>query len=182
MKASRVTRRGPSPSTTGNPNICTPNSIIIPIRAYAGGLISLDPCSNQQSVVGAAIEWYGPPDGICGLERSWKNAIGGKGVVYVNPPYTRGVVDVWAERLRAEGRSALRYGFEIIALLPLRPSSGWQSEHILPSYDAKCDLGKRVKFVGSKSCVPWESSLFYWGPAPRHFGQHFQGMGYCDIR
>jgi hypothetical protein len=56
-------------ASAANTNWCTPASIVERVRATFGGTIALDPCSNDQSVVGAERSYSLPEHD--GLVESW---------------------------------------------------------------------------------------------------------------
>ena len=62
----------------------TPGEVLSVVRRFDA--IRLDPCSNRHSIVRAAVEWFGPPDGVDGLRTPWKG-VGGPGIVYWNCPW-----------------------------------------------------------------------------------------------
>jgi len=59
------------------------------------GKIDLDPCSNEGSIVGATVAFTGSPNGKCGLTKSWRDHCPAGGLVFVNPPYSRGEIGKW---------------------------------------------------------------------------------------
>src|SRR5262245_8168783 len=59
---------------------CTPVKYVVATREVFGGIIHLDPCSNQWSIVHARNSWSLPK--IDGLRQSWNFP-----TIYVNPPY-----------------------------------------------------------------------------------------------
>ena len=65
---------------SANKDWCTPPNYVEAIRECFDGEISLDPCSNQFSIVHAQVEYRRPEHD--GLRESWDFP-----TVYVNPPY-----------------------------------------------------------------------------------------------
>jgi hypothetical protein len=187
----------PRLSTSGNPHWCTPEWILDPIRAIDPfARIALDPCSNRKSLVDAVIEWRGPRARQCrvdGLKVSWGpaayRAIGCRSgsarrpggripLVYINPPYSRGVVACWVARCAEQAASEL-YPLHVVSLVPARLSASWYRAHCYPGggSQAVCQLGRRVRFIGADSPCPWEMSLVYWGPAPEVFALSVRSIG-----
>ena len=82
---------------TGKEDWHTPDDLLALVRAALGG-IDLDPASNAvaQQRVGAARYFTKDDDG---LAQQWE------GRVYLNPPYTSGLVDQFADKLVAEYRA-----------------------------------------------------------------------------
>jgi hypothetical protein len=181
-------RKGPSLSATGNPHFCTPQWILEPIRDLdPRRQIALDPCSNRNSIVNARVEWYGPRARSCrgdGLRLPWgatarAAALRRTPLVYVNPPFTRGIVGQWVAKCAAEALDELR-PMHITALVPARLSASWFRRDCYPGGDsarAICFLGRRVRFIGAESPCPWEMAVVYWGPYPTLFARCLQPVG-----
>lgn len=83
---------------TGKPDWQTPPDIADMARDALGGRIDLDPCSTAQANLTIKAARFFTPE-TNGLDQEW-NA----GSVYMNPPYTRGVVRQWTRQLIAECR------------------------------------------------------------------------------
>ena len=58
---------------------CTPHKYVNAIKRFWNGVINLDPCSNEYSVVGAEVEYCLPDHD--GLKENWNYPR-----VFVNPP------------------------------------------------------------------------------------------------
>ena len=58
----------------------TPKKYVDAVKRFFGGNISLDPCSNEFSIVNAIVEYRLPNKD--GLKESWNFP-----TIYVNPPY-----------------------------------------------------------------------------------------------
>lgn len=82
----------------------TPDYLLDPLRALMGG-IDLDPCTEPDNPVGAAMFYHLPMDG-CAL--SWNAR-----TVFVNPPYGE-VRKRWVDRCIAEAKQ----GTQIALLIP----------------------------------------------------------------
>lgn len=191
-------RKRPSLSTTANPHFCTPPWILEPVRRIdPEGKIALDPCSNGNSVVDALVEWRGTRAGrsplsmrVDGLAAFWglpaHAAVRRRRVplVYVNPPFARGVVEQWLAKCDQEAKAAIKlqplFPLHVVALVPARLSASWYKRYCFPgsgAADAVCQLAKRVRFLGAESPCPWEMSLVYWGPDPHRFAQATRLVG-----
>jgi phage N-6-adenine-methyltransferase len=132
---------------------CTPTWILELVRAYAP--IGLDPCSNPWSEVKADTEWSRHNDED-GLARSWND----HGLVYVNPPYSRGQIMPWVEKASAASKTS---GVETIMLLPATPDTQW-FERAFYSMSGLVFLNKRVSFLGAYPAgAKQPSTMFYWG-------------------
>jgi hypothetical protein len=176
--------RRPSLSTTGNPHWVTPNNLLEVARIFAGGQIALDPFDNPESLVNAHVSWHGPrardpKHRVNGLTERWivdtSQLAAELPTAWVQPPYTRHVVDECVAKARTEGR----WGpLEVCALLPGRESAGWFKLNCFPpSATALCFLDHRVKFIGAPTAVPWESVIVHWGRQPLRFYDTFGTIG-----
>jgi len=149
----------------------TPAELLREIRKFAP--IGLDPCSNEHSVVNATHNWN-LAEGKDGLLLDWT----GKGLVFVNPPYTRSQMPKWMAKCNESG-------CEVIALVPHRSDTAWYQKHTT-NLRAKCELSGRLQF-GRKGEVntpkaPFPSVLLYWGATPHLFEQVFLRLGVVWIK
>jgi len=122
------------------------------------GPIALDPCSNGSSIVAAAMNWTLADDG---LSRSWA-AAAGRGLVYVNPPFSE--IETWTARAALEAAA----GAEIVMLTPNRPDTRWMAE-ALASGATRADWRGRVRFGGARDQAPFPICLLYWGSRVARF-------------
>lgn len=125
------------------------------------GRILLDPCPGTPGWTGALRE-IRLDAGEDGLERDWMSAIqemqrprapldrelGDEyhGVVYVNPPYGRGHLDLWGPKIELEAMSLCSRGLEIVALLPATPGPVW-FQQLAPHADVILFMRGRPRFV-----------------------------------
>lgn len=135
----------------------TPEYILARIRAFDN--IALDPCSNEQSVVRATAAVTSR-----GLELDWRKY----GLVFCNPPYSRGNLVKWMYKCASSGA-------EIIALVPADTSSNW-FQHCWTG-QAICFLRGRVKFLGATTGARFSSALVYWGKREQRFEAIFHEIG-----
>jgi hypothetical protein len=97
----------------------TPKKYVDAVRQCFGGSISLDPCSNQFSIVNAEVEYLLPTHD--GLRESWNYP-----TIYVNPPYGidhehgRTIKD-WLRKCEEAHRVNAS---EVIALVPVATNTG----------------------------------------------------------
>jgi hypothetical protein len=143
----------------------TPEEVLERVRKIAP--IGLDPCSNTHSVVGAELAWT-EADG--GLTKSWE----GRGLVYVNPPYSAGNLVRWAAAMTLEAQS----GVEIVYLVPANlETKAWRC---LWKANAICFPHKRIRFtldgkpVGSPR---FASAVGYFGQRKMRFFDAFKDYG-----
>lgn len=148
---------------------CTPPELLA--RVYRVDSVGLDPCGNEQSIVGAATEWRLERDGDS-LVRGW----GGYGLVFVNPPYGR-VLPQWVDKCIYQAQ----HGVEVIALLPARPGTRWY-RRVHATAHARCWLHGRLRFIGAQSSAPFPSLVTYWGPRVESFTRAFDPVGDLDYQ
>ncbi len=156
---------------------CTPKKYVDSIRKFFGGVISLDPCSNEYSIVQAQTE-YRLPD-MDGLDESWNFT-----TIYVNPPYGldryRGTsIKNWLAKCVEAYRE---YGSEIVALIPVAPNTSHWKKYIFGEADAICFLyDTRLRFLvegrDEGKGAPMACCLIYWGSRIDEFQSNFDTFG-----
>lgn len=110
----------------------TPEYILQAVRESFGGTIDVDPASNAKAQERVrATNWYGDPGpvhkaGYCGADSLDEDWIGR---VYLNPPYGKGLILPFAEKLdamsdRKGGDGSLLIDAHAV-LVNLDPSTGW---------------------------------------------------------
>ncbi len=140
---------------------CTPRWLVEYIEEFNGG-----------PTVGASTEWFGPPHED-GLVLPWN----GLGLVFVNPPYSRGQLAKWTAKMTTN--AAL--GTEIIGLVPVATSTGWW-QAMAPHCDAILFLAKRVRFVGPANGSPrFDSAICYWGACRYRFADSLGSLGWVVL-
>lgn len=143
-------------------NWCTPPEILGVVRKVAP--IGLDPCSNENSLVGARYSLSGVGPGQCGLSAEWSVACPLGELVFCNPPYSRPNKELWSAKCASEGRKA---GAQIILLVPADVDTGWWHENVAARADAVCFLRGRVRFWEGGKPGPhparFPCALAYWG-------------------
>lgn len=152
--------------SSADPSWCTPECVLERVRKL--GPIGLDPCSNENSIVGAAKELRLPDDG---LSCPWDS----HGLVYVNPPYGREITR-WMQKCAAE--YVLR-GVEIVALVPARTDTKWWQGVVVPSATAVCFVRGRLTFLGAPAGAPFPSAILYYGARVAEFCEAFADLGWC---
>lgn len=106
---------------------------------------TLDPCCTKETA--KCQKFYTPDDD--GLAQSWKGER-----VFCNPPYSRGNIDKWVEKMHNE-----RYDAElIVGLLPVSTSAKWFHKWIYRKSEIRFLKG-RVRFVGAPYTAPFSSML-----------------------
>lgn len=166
----------------------TPQPVVDRLFAFDDRGCSLDPCSNDTSIVPARTTWR-IERGEDGLSRPW---FSWEGPAFCNPPYED--LEPWASKMAAE---AARH-VEIIALIPSRPDTRAFQRSILRTCTAIHFWAGRMKYgagraesaqVGlfgefppaldeGENVAPFPSCLPYWGPRPRRFLRAFESAGW----
>ena len=151
-------------------NWCTPPQYVNAVQQVFGGVIELDPCSNQWSVVHAKKEFVLPT--YDGLVEEWNYP-----TIYVNPPYgadreRKTTIKHWLCKCYNAYQS---YASEIIALIPVATNTSHWKEYIWGRATAVCFLYEtRLKFLengsGEGQGAPMACAMIYWG---RHYQRFF---------
>jgi site-specific DNA-methyltransferase (adenine-specific) len=128
----------------------TPPDLLSSILAAAGReAFDLDPCSpDVDGPVPATIRWTEADDG---LGRIWR------GLVFVNPPYSRALLH-WVSKCSIEAAS----GAVVVGLVPSRTDTRWWHSHVAGLADVIMLKG-RLKFGGGVGAAPFPSAIVVWG-------------------
>lgn len=161
----------------------TPPKYIEAVKEVFNGIISLDPCSSEYSLVNAKIEYLLPDND--GLKDSWDFP-----TIYVNPPYGLNkkngtTIRHWLARC---ARAHELYQSEVLALVPVATNTGHWKKSVFGKATAICFLyDTRLKFLengenGSKG-APMSCAMIYWGENYNDFYNVFINHGaVVDIR
>lgn len=159
--------------TSKNVHWNTPAKVVDAVRATFGGTISLDPCSNSGSIVGAEVSYTLPTDG---LKESWAYPY-----IYVNPSYgrdkTRGTsIYNWVAKCR-DAHS--EHGSNVISVIPAAVDTAHWQNIIFPTSSAVLFFKGRLKFIGGKAAAPMACAAVFWSSSIRltDFEKAFQGLG-----
>jgi hypothetical protein len=154
---------------------CTPLREIELAREAMGG-IDCDPAANafSQTRINAPLYFTKESDGL--LEsHDWH------GRVFLNPPYSRGLIDRFVAKLLAEieaGRVT-----QAILLVHGRTDAAWF--HLASSASAaRCEVRKRIRFEknGVKAKSPETGSVFfYFGQNVERFREVFGAIGAVHV-
>lgn len=176
-------RRGGYMAKAKRSDTNTPPEILAMARAVFGGPISLDPCSNPKSAVGAEHEvmltTYEAAE--VPLERRHRVTYGSgltlpwSGSVFVNPPFDH--LAKWAQK--CAGEHELR-GAEVLLLGPARTDTVW-FHSLIPSCSAWCLWKGRIRFLGEEDQCPFPLCFVYWGPNVECFERVFGARGLVSI-
>ncbi len=161
----------------------TPEKYVEAIKEFFGGKIGLDPCSNDNSIVGALVEYKLPKND--GLSSSWNYS-----TIYVNPPYgldkEHGTsIKDWLRRCLIAHK---KYNSEVLALVPVATNTGHWKKYVFGQATSICFLyDTRLKFLinginGGKG-APMSCAMIYWGNNNDRFNSIFNKFGaVVDIR
>ncbi|MCX6896153.1 MAG: DNA N-6-adenine-methyltransferase [Verrucomicrobia bacterium] len=155
----------------------TPPKYVEAVKAFFGGQIDLDPCSNEWSLVDARVEYrVAERDG---LKESWNFKR-----IFVNPPYgkdrIRGTgIKQWIQRCE---QSNSMHGSEVLALVPVAVNTTHWKKHVFGKARSLCFLADtRLKFLvngtdGGKG-APMACCMIYWGTDHERFVRVFHKYG-----
>lgn len=145
----------------------TPTEHVELARKVMGG-IDLDPasCELAQATVRAGAFFSAADDG---LARTWH------GRVWLNPPYSRGLISRFSDKLIEEWQAG-RIG-QAVALVNAHPDGKWFQR--LSAEFVLCLAHRRIKFYdGTRICNPrFPSAFFYAGPNAARFKRLFRRLG-----
>jgi len=151
----------------------TPNCVLFGVREVLG-IIGLDPCHNEKSIVDAHCTIDKHQDG---LKTAWWDVISSNGsakTAFVNPPYGGKATLEWAAKIVKEAD----LGLEIIALVPARTDTRAFQNYYLAKGDALCFWKGRLTFIGAPAPAPFPSAIVYFGHAIGAFRNAFEHFGH----
>lgn len=161
----------------------TPSHYVQAVKKVFGGVIALDPCSNEWSIVEAKEEWMLPD--VDGLSEEWTYE-----TIYVNPPYgadreRKTNIQHWLQKC-ADAHE--RHGSEVLALVPVATNTKHWKYCVWGHATAVCFLyDTRLKFLENgmveKKGAPMACAMVYWGQSYNRFFEIFIEFGaVVDIR
>lgn len=161
----------------------TPEKYVEAVREVFGGEIELDPCSNDDAVVHARVEYRLPSHD--GLHESWNYP-----TVYVNPPYgsdreRRTTIKHW---LRKCAEASHNNASEVLALVPVATNTSHWKNYVWKAATAVCFLyDTRLRFLVRGQDVgkgaPMSCAMVYWGKNYDRFLEVFVRHGaVVDLR
>lgn len=145
----------------------TPEHVLDVVREFAP--IGLDPCTTPENPVDA-VWWYDGADEGCGLSRSWNIVSDPEhgGVVFANPPYSRGELLKWARKAVDEWQ---QNQVESLVLVPADTSTR-ASQLLLAEANAVAFWRHRVCFAGEQG-AKFANAFFYFGERQGRFKRVF---------
>lgn len=161
----------------------TPQKYVDAVRKVFNGAISLDPCSNEYSIVHAETEFMLPFND--GLKEKWNYP-----TIYINPPYgtdrDRGTtIKNWLAKCALTHKE---YHSEILALVPVATNTGHWKQSVFGQACAICFLyDTRLRFLENGQDVgkgaPMACAMIYWGNNYTKFYDIFMDFGaVVDVR
>lgn len=109
---------------------------------------TLDPCCEKHTA--KCPKFYTEQEN--GLLQNWNGE-----TVFVNPPYSRGNIDLWMKKCYEESLK----GITIVALIPVSTSAKWWHKYVWNKADIQFFKG-RIRFVGAPFTAPFSSCLAIW--------------------
>lgn len=148
----------------------TPLKYVKAVKKFFGGSISLDPCSNQYSIVKAETEFILPSKD--GLREDWDYP-----TIYVNPPYgsdkeRKTTIKNWLVKCALANE---KYNSEVLALVPVATNTGHWKQSVFGKARSICFLyDTRLKFLENGLDIgkgaPMSCCIIYWG---EHFDRFY---------
>jgi phage N-6-adenine-methyltransferase len=135
----------------------TPDHIFNPLDEHYK--FSLDPCCLFETR--KCKRFFTPKEN--GLMQSWAGHR-----VFVNPPYSRGNIDLWVEKCAKESVNSV-----IVALLPVSTSADWFQNYVLGN--TIFWINKRVRFVGAPYAAPFSSMIVHFNGINKNLTWKQQG-------
>jgi len=155
----------------------TPKKYVDAVKCFFEDSISLDPCSNEHSIVNAETEYILPEND--GLTKSWNYPS-----IYVNPPYgidkeRKTTIKNWLEKCYSAN---IKYNSEVIALVPVATNTRHWKDYVFGKADSICFLyDTRLRFLengkDTGNGAPMSCSIIYWGRHKEKFYDIFIGYG-----
>jgi hypothetical protein len=161
-------------NNSGDNEWYTPACYVEAARTVMGG-IDVDPasCEVANRTVGASVFYTADDDG---LTKPWA------GRVWMNPPYAKGLVDQFAEKL-IDGLIAGDVKQAVVLVNNSTDTEWWQS--LGRASNATCYIAGRVKFLdesGDPSGAPLQGqAVLYFGPNEDAFVATFRAFGLVQV-
>ncbi|MDR3628120.1 MAG: DNA N-6-adenine-methyltransferase [Ignavibacteriaceae bacterium] len=156
---------------------CTPPKYVEVVKRFFDGNLSLDPCSNEYSLVKAKNKFSLPQND--GLKEIWNYP-----TIYVNPPYgidkeRKTTIKNWLAKCAGAYRE---YNSEVLALIPVAANTAHWKKYVFTQAHGICFLyDTRLKFLengkdGGKG-APMACAMIYWGNRFKRFYDMFIEYG-----
>ena len=167
--------QAPTTFNTGNTDWFTPPEVVHAVHAVLGRIdLDVASCSDANQIVHAE-KFYSVDDD--GLDRNWF------GRVYLNPPYARGIVKKFVDKLLTEYNAG--HVQSAVVLVNAQPDAKWFKSLAQACTGAIFTQG-RIRFVQpdgtpSKHTPTCGQAFFYLGDDPQKFFTAFEPFGYPAI-
>lgn len=125
----------------------TPENIFKPLHYEFN--FTLDPCCEYHTA--KCERFFTPVEN--GLIQDWSG-----NVVFCNPPYSRGNIDLWVEKCYNESQ---KDNTVIVALVPVSTSAKWFHQYVLGKAEIRFIQG-RIRFVGAPFTAPFSSMILIY--------------------
>lgn len=144
----------------------TPPDFVEMVRTVLGG-IDLDPASNDAAnKIVKATDYFRKENDA--LIRPWH------GRVFLNPPYSRGLIDAFAEKTVAEFKAG-NIAAAVVLTNTSTSSASWR--HLADNAECFAFPGRRIQFLANDgsagSSSRYDQSVFYLGPDKVKFAEVF---------
>jgi site-specific DNA-methyltransferase (adenine-specific) len=126
----------------------TPKLIYRPLNKEFG--FTLDPCCETHTA--KCSKYYTLEED--GLSKDWQGEI-----VFCNPPYSNGNIDLWMEKCYKE---SLKPNTIVVALVAVSTSARWWHQWIMNKAELRF-IERRVKFVGAPYTATFSSVIVIFG-------------------
>ena len=159
----------------------TPYDVCETVEAFGHALgvpggVTLDPCGSPRSPLLAEHYCMGPQwGGEDGLAVHWasKGDPGSPRLVYVNPPYGRGIA-AWLGKCAGYAQ----HNMHAVGLVPNRTDTAWFHDWVFGTAQALVFVCGRFKFGdGSGNGAKFGNVIAHWGPYSDLFADHFGKYG-----
>jgi len=148
---------------------CTPEKYVNAILKMFEK-ISLDPCSNSNSIVPAQASYILPTDG---LKESWNFP-----TIYVNPPYGKSGKTSIKDWLARCWDAHCQYHSEVLALVPVATNTSHWKLYVWGKASICFLADTRLKFIGGRDKgAPMACAMIYWGSNKAKFTSVFSEFG-----
>lgn len=155
----------------------TPIKYVRVVKSFFNGIISLDPCSNDYSIVNAETVFKLPFND--GLKEEWNYP-----TIYVNPPYgsdreRKTTIKNWLAKCALSNQ---KYKSEVLALIPVATNTSHWKQSVFGKAKAVCFLyDTRLKFLENGLDIgkgaPMSCCIVYWGEDFPKFNDIFIDFG-----
>jgi site-specific DNA-methyltransferase (adenine-specific) len=146
----------------------TPPELFAELHAEFG--FTLDAASNGANAL--CRQFFTAANECLADDCNWSR-VAGRGAVWLNPPYSRGLQAAFIRKAYAESLK----GATVVCLIPARPDTAVWHDVILPYAEVRFIRG-RVRFVGATAGAPFPSALVIFRPPGSNAGPNLINASY----